>query len=65
MKAHNEKPVQNKNFKLDEVLEIKGFLFKIVLIDAFTGKIGLKQVSENEAQRLKAAQEGTAPRRSE
>ena len=58
MKAHNEKPVENKHFKVDEVLEIKGFLFKIVLIDAFTGKIGLKQIFEQEAQRLKATQEG-------
>lgn len=45
--------IQNDQFKIDEVVEIKGFLFKIVLVDAFTGKIGLKQISPEEAKLLR------------
>jgi hypothetical protein len=45
--------IKNDHFQIDEVVEIKGFLFKIVLVDAFTGKIGLKQVSPAEAKSLK------------
>ena len=41
------------SFDLDEVLEIKGWLFKIVLIDMFTNKICLKRVSKEEALQLK------------
>jgi len=49
MKSLKEKKA---DFENDEVLKIKGFLFKIVLIDAFTGKIALKQISEQEAAYL-------------
>ena len=49
VKSTNQKPA---DFVLDEVVELKGFLFKIVLIDAFTGKIGLKQISKEEAELL-------------
>ncbi len=48
---NKESPV---SFDLDEVLEIKGWLFKIVLIDMFTGKMCLKRISQDEASRLKA-----------
>lgn len=41
------------NFKLDEVIELKGYLFKVVLIDALTGKIALKQISPAEAGELR------------
>jgi|TARA_B100000315_G_C14438557_1_gene523620 hypothetical protein len=41
-------------FAIDEVLRIKGVTFKVVLIDACTGKLALKQISEEEAQLLKA-----------
>lgn len=41
------------NFKLDEVIELKGYLFKVVLIDAITGKIALKQISPAEAKILR------------
>ena len=34
--------IVNNDFKIDEVVEIKGFSFKIVLVDSFTGKVGLK-----------------------
>lgn len=36
------------DFKLDEIVRLKGCLFKIVLIDWFTGKIGLKLASKEE-----------------
>ena len=49
VKSTNQKPA---DFVLDELVELKGFLFKIVLIDAFTGKIGLKQISKEEAELL-------------
>ena len=41
------------NFEVDEVLEIKGWLFKIVLIDAFTNKVCIKRISTQEAQGLR------------
>ena len=42
------------SFGLDEVLEIKGWLFKIVLVDMFTNKMCLKRISQEEAAQLKA-----------
>ncbi|MGH7197424.1 MAG: hypothetical protein ACREH5_01620 [Candidatus Omnitrophota bacterium] len=42
------------NFKVDEVLEMKGWLFKIVLVDPFTNKICMKRISTKEAEDLKA-----------
>ncbi|OGW78360.1 MAG: hypothetical protein A2Z83_03850 [Omnitrophica bacterium GWA2_52_8] len=44
------------DFFIDEVVTLKGFLFKVVLIDAFTGKLGLKQISPKEAEILKETQ---------
>ncbi len=40
------------DFKVDEVVELKGLYFKICLVDGFTGKVGLKQISPAEAQSL-------------
>ncbi len=42
------------SFEVDEVLEIKGWLFKVVLVDPFTNKICMKRVSDNEAAELRA-----------
>jgi len=42
------------SFVVDEVLEIKGWLFKIVLVDPFTNKICMKRISPKEAEDLKA-----------
>ena len=50
MQTENEK---RADFEIDEVVKIKGFLFKVVLIDAFAGKIALKQISEKEAEHIK------------
>lgn len=41
-------------FKVDEVLDIKGWLFKIVLVDEFTNKICMKRISPEEAAQLRA-----------
>ena len=38
------------SFEVDEVIQLKGWFFKIVLIDAFTNKICMKRISEKEAQ---------------
>lgn len=38
------------DFVLDEIVKIKGCFFKIVLIDWFTGKIGLKLASKEECE---------------
>ena len=40
-------------FAVDEVLEIKGWLFKIVLVDPFTNKICMKRISGREAADLR------------
>ena len=45
--------ISTVNFNIDEVLEIKGLYFKVVLIDGFTGALGLKRISEEEANLLK------------
>ena len=37
------------SFEVNEVLELKGWFFKIVLVDAFTNKICLKRISDKEA----------------
>jgi hypothetical protein len=42
------------HFEVDEVLEIKGWLFKIVLVDPFTNKICMKRISDKEAAELRA-----------
>ena len=42
------------DFKLDEVVRLKGHYFKIVLIDGFTGKIAMKWISADEARLLGA-----------
>jgi hypothetical protein len=41
------------DFKVDEVLEIKGWLFKVTVVDAFTNKLCLKRISEREAAQLR------------
>jgi hemerythrin-like domain-containing protein len=41
-----------KNFEIDEVIELKGHNFKVCLIDPFTGKLGLKFISKEEAKNL-------------
>lgn len=51
----NQYSAANPDFKIDEVVELKGHFFKIVLIDAFAGKIALKWISKQEAQQLKSA----------
>jgi bifunctional DNA-binding transcriptional regulator/antitoxin component of YhaV-PrlF toxin-antitoxin module len=48
---------KGQDFEIEEVLDIKGFQFKVVLIDAFTGKIVLKQVSPKEVEQLKTEHE--------
>ena len=55
MEAEQDKQSEEKtiNFQIDEVLQIKGLYFKIVLIDVFTGKLGLKRISKEEALFLK------------
>ena len=50
------------NFDIDEVLEIKGLYFKVVLIDAFTGALGLKRISKEEAGLLKEKFTGQRPK---
>ena len=42
------------DFEIDEVIKVKGILFKVVLIDYFTDKIGLKCISKEEAVQLKS-----------
>lgn len=46
----------NSDFKIDEVVELKGHFFKVVLIDAFAGKIALKWISKQEAKQLQGGQ---------
>lgn len=41
---------ESVSFEIDEVLQIKGWYFKIVLVDAFTNKICMKRISEKEAK---------------
>lgn len=43
------------NFEVGEVVELKGWLFKIVLVDAFTNKMCMKRVSEREAFEIRMA----------
>lgn len=45
----------NADFKIDEVVELKGHFFKVVLVDAFAGKVALKWISRQEAEQLSAA----------
>ncbi len=45
-----------KSFEIDEVVQLKGHYFKVCLIDAFTRKLGLKYISEKEAQSLETLQ---------
>ena len=40
-------------FEIDEVVVLKGHYFKVCLVDAFTGKLGLKFISKQEAESLK------------
>ncbi|MFT5207604.1 MAG: hypothetical protein ACI9CF_001360 [Candidatus Omnitrophota bacterium] len=40
------------DFEVGEVVELKGLFFKICLVDGFTGKVGLKQISPEEAKCL-------------
>ena len=49
-----DRPAEEKivNFEIDEVLKLKGLYFKVVLVDAFTGKLGLKRISKDEAAAL-------------
>lgn len=42
------------DFQVDEVLEIKGWFFKVTVVDAFTNKLCLKRVSEKEAAQLRS-----------
>jgi len=49
--------VEPDEFKINEVVELKGFLFKVVLIDAFCGKLALKQIAPAEAGELRQEQE--------
>ncbi len=42
-------------FNLDEVIRLKGHCFKIVLVDGYTGKIGLKWIAGEEAAALESA----------
>jgi hypothetical protein len=42
-------------FNLDEVILLKGHCFKIVLVDGYTGKIGLKWITAEEAGTLEKA----------
>jgi hypothetical protein len=44
-------------FTVDEVVEIKGWLFKITTIDAFTNKLCMKRVSQIEATELRKKHE--------
>jgi hypothetical protein len=41
-------------FNLDEVIRLKGHCFKIVLVDGYTGKIGLKWITHEEAAVLES-----------
>ena len=41
-------------FILNEVVQIKGYYFKIVLIDGYTGKIALKCITPEEAKMLES-----------
>jgi hypothetical protein len=52
MSAERNSP--DVEFSVDEVLEIKGWLFKIVLVDPFTNKICMKRISDAEAAELRA-----------
>jgi hypothetical protein len=47
-------PIKGHEFFLDEVFELKGHFFKIVLIDGYTGKIAMKCITPEEAEFLKA-----------
>jgi len=46
----------SQDFKINEVIELKGHYFKVVLIDAFTGKIAFKWIDKREAEYLKDMQ---------
>ena len=46
-------------FELGEAVEMKGWYFKIVLVDAFTNKICLKRISKEEA--MNAGKEPVEP----
>lgn len=41
---------ESVSFEIGEVLQLKGWYFKIVLVDAFTNKICMKRISEKEAK---------------
>ncbi len=43
---------RTSDFKLDEVIRMKGHCFKVVLIDAFAAKLALKWISFEEARLL-------------
>lgn len=49
-------------FEVDEVLEIKGWFFKIVLVDAFTNKICMKRISPASDQHLEGSAQRTRRR---
>ena len=55
MKQTKKMSVRNitVNFEIDEILEIKGLLFKVVLVDAFTDKIALRRITAEEAKDLR------------
>ena len=44
--------VPTEEFNLDDVIRLKGHHFKIVLVDGYTGKIGLKWITAEEAAHL-------------
>ncbi len=45
------------NFEINEIVNIKGLIFKIALVDAGTRKMCLKQISKEEAAVLKEESE--------
>lgn len=47
-------PERTADFKLDEVIRLKGHCFKVVLIDGFAAKLALKWISFEEARLLEA-----------
>ena len=51
----SENKAESVSFEVGEVVEIKGGLFKIVLVDLFTNKVCMKRVSEREAFEIRTA----------
>lgn len=49
----SDKPL---SFEVNEVINLKGYAFKVILVDYFTGVVSLKCITKTEAKHLMDSQ---------